>query len=169
MQAVVGPRMEFLDIVPEWPGSAHDSRIFQNSLLYMRYLEQRLDGVLVGDRGYPCLRFLMTPLPNPQTDEQMTYNHIQSRTRIIVERTFGVWKRRFPCLSRGLMTKLICSTSTIVACAVLHNMSLIFNDVLPEDDDFNDDNEEVPVDVPQNAGNTNGFAVREALIARLFN
>ena len=67
------------------------------------------------------------------------------------------------------MTKLICSTSTIVACAVLHNMSLIFNDVLPEDDDFNDDNEEVPVDVPQNVGNANGFAVREALIARLFN
>ena len=44
------------------------------------------------------------------------------------------------------MTKLISSTSTVVACAVLHNMSLIFNDVLPEDDDFNDeDNEDVPV------------------------
>ena len=85
-----------------------------------------------------------------------------------MERTFGVWKRRFPCLSRGLMTKLISSTSTVVACAVLHNMSLIFNDVLPEDDFNDDDNEEVPVDVPQNAGNANGFAVREALIARLF-
>lgn len=37
MQTVVGPRMEFLDIVPEWPGSAHDSRIFRTSLLYIRY------------------------------------------------------------------------------------------------------------------------------------
>jgi len=36
LKAVVGPRTEFLDIVPEWPGSAHDSRIFQNSLLYVQ-------------------------------------------------------------------------------------------------------------------------------------
>ena len=172
VQAVVGPRMEFLDIVPEWPGSAHDSRIFRNSLLYMRYFQRHLDGMLVGDRGYPCLHFLMTPLTNPQTDEELTYNNIQGRTRIIVERTFGVWKRRFPCLSRGLTTKLICSTTTVVACAVLHNMSLIFNDILPEDDDLNDnddDNEEVPVSVAQNVQNANGIAVREALIARLFN
>ena len=114
----------------------------------------------------------MTPLTNPRTDEESTYNNIQSRTRIIVERTFGVWKRRFPCLSRGLTTKLICSTTTVVACAVLHNMSLIFNDILPEEDDSNDDediNEEVPVAPAQNVHNANGFAVREALIARLFN
>lgn len=70
LKAVVGPRMEFLDIVPEWPGSAHDSRIFQNSLLYVRLTEQQLNGILVGDKGYPCLPFLMTPIANAQTDEE---------------------------------------------------------------------------------------------------
>jgi len=28
---------EILDIVPEWPGSEHNDRIFQNSRIYMRY------------------------------------------------------------------------------------------------------------------------------------
>ena len=64
--------MEFLDIVPEWSGSTHDSRIFKNSAIRMRYVEQRLDGMLVGDKGYACLHFLMTPLANPQTDEELT-------------------------------------------------------------------------------------------------
>jgi len=71
LQAVVGPRMEFLDLVPEWPGSAHDSRIFQNSLLYVRLRDQQLNGILVGDKGYSCSPFLMTPVANPHTDEEI--------------------------------------------------------------------------------------------------
>lgn len=72
MQTVIGLRMEFLDIVPEYPGSQHDSRIFQNSRLYMRYAQERLPGKLVGDAGYPALRFLLTSIGNPQTDEELT-------------------------------------------------------------------------------------------------
>lgn len=48
-KAVVGPRMEFLDLVPEWPGSQHDSRILQNSKVYMRFQQHELTGMLVGD------------------------------------------------------------------------------------------------------------------------
>lgn len=69
-KAVVGPRMEFLDIVPEWPGSEHDSRIFQNSRIYVRYRERQLTGALLGDAGYPSLPFLFTPVANPQTDAE---------------------------------------------------------------------------------------------------
>lgn len=86
-----------------------------------------------------------------------------------MERTFGVRKRRFPCLSRGLTTKLITSTTIVVACAVLHNMSLIFNDILPDDDEFYDDeeNEEIPVH-DSNNDTIDGFAARQAIIARMF-
>ncbi|XP_029054202.2 putative nuclease HARBI1 [Osmia bicornis bicornis] len=60
VQVLLGPCMEFLDIVPEWPGSAHDSRIFRTSRLHMRYATGELDGILVGDGGYPCLPFTTT-------------------------------------------------------------------------------------------------------------
>lgn len=98
-----------------------------------------------------------------------SYNIIHRRTRIIVERTFGIWKRRFPCLSRGLSNKLICSTTIVVACATLHNLSLIFNDLLPEEEEIPEqDNEmEVPVGQPHWQPGE-GFAIRAALIERLF-
>ena len=51
----------------------------------------RIRWILVGDGGYPCLPFLIIPLRNPQTEEEIRYNEIQIRTRQIVERTFGVW------------------------------------------------------------------------------
>ncbi|XP_011149430.1 putative nuclease HARBI1 [Harpegnathos saltator] len=169
IQTVIGPRMEFLDIVPEYPGSQHDSRIFKNSRIYMRYMQERLNGKLVGDSGYPALPFLLTPIENPQTDEEIMYNIIHGRTRQIVERTYSVWKRRFPCLSRGLGTKLLCSTTIVVACAVLHNLALMFHDELPEDNenDPRDEYEEVPIN-PPHWQPREGFAVREALIEDLF-
>ncbi|XP_071579088.1 putative nuclease HARBI1 [Temnothorax nylanderi] len=168
VQIIVGPRTEILDIVPEWPGSEHDSRMFQNSRIYMRYKQGELDGILVGDAGCPALPFLLTPIGNPRTDEEMSYNTIHGRTRRIVERTFGIWKRRFPCLSKGLGTKLLTSTSIVVACAVLHNLSLILNDKLEEDDEEVENlNNEVPVAEPHwQPGD--GFLARDALIERLF-
>lgn len=91
-----------------------------------------------------------------------------------MERTFGVWKRRFPCLARGLTTKLICSTTIIVACAVLHNLSLIYDNVLPQDDEENEivddndnENEENYVNYPEWQP-ADGFIMRDALIERLF-
>ncbi|XP_046393197.1 putative nuclease HARBI1 [Ischnura elegans] len=165
VQAVVGPSLEFYDIVPEWPGSQHDSRIFQNSRLHMRYVEGYLDGCLIGDAGYPCLPFLLTPLANPDTEAKRRYNEVHTRTRIVVERVFGIWKRRFPCLSKGLSTKLICTTTVIVACAVLHNMSLILQDV-PLEEEYVED-EVVPVE-PPNWQPGDGFAMRQALIDRIF-
>lgn len=64
--------MEFLDIVPEYPGSQHDSRIFQNSRIYTHYMQGKLSGKLVWNAGYPALPFVLTPIGNPQTDEELT-------------------------------------------------------------------------------------------------
>lgn len=37
----------------------------------MRYKQDQLDGMLVGDAGYPALPFLLTPINNPTTDEEI--------------------------------------------------------------------------------------------------
>lgn len=90
------------------------------------------------------------------------------RTRRIVERTFGIWKRRFPCLSKGLITKLLTFTTIIVACAVLHNISLILNDKLEkEEEEENVNVGEVPIIQPHWQP-AEGFLVRQALIERIF-
>jgi nuclease HARBI1 len=51
---------------------------------------------------------MMTPLPenSPRTRGEKFYQESQIRTRNVIERKFGVWKRRFPILSKGINVRL---------------------------------------------------------------
>ena len=167
LQAVVNAQMEFQNIVARWAGSTHDSRIFSMSTVNVKYLQEQLHGLLLGDSGYPCLRYLLTPLLNPQTPAELRYNASHAKARNIVERTFGVWKRRFPCLSRGMGNKLATVCNIITSCAVLHNIAIKTNDAIVEMDDDPEQDMEVPVDVvPHQPGE--GFAIRQNIILNHF-
>ena len=91
----------FTNIVARWPGSCHDSDIFCSSNI-CQYLEENHnsldDGVILGDSGYACSPFLMTPYSNPESPEQNAYNSAHTKTRVVIEQTFGRWKRRFHVL-----------------------------------------------------------------------
>nr|CAD7267541.1 unnamed protein product [Timema shepardi] len=91
-------------------------------------------GLLLGDNGYPCLPHLFPPLGNPQSTAETRYNRAHISTRYVVERTSGVWKRRFRCLTKTLETSLDHSLSIILATIVLYNISRRFNDELSEDE-----------------------------------
>ncbi|CAC5417442.1 HARBI1 [Mytilus coruscus] len=100
---------KFLNVVANWPGSCHDSFIFKTSNLG-RYMEQThrgydMDGVLLGDSGYPCKRYIVTPYLRPNSESQVRYNKAHVKTRAIVERCFGWWKRRFNILHGEIRTK----------------------------------------------------------------
>jgi len=70
-----------------------------------------------------------------------------------------VWKRKFPCLRRGLANSTLTSVSIIVACAVLYNISLKLRLLNIEDND----NEEVDeVDDPFRDNNLNGEIIGAA-------
>ncbi|XP_041461904.1 putative nuclease HARBI1 isoform X2 [Lytechinus variegatus] len=114
VQVVCDVAGKITNIVARWPGSTHDSRIFSEWLL--------------GDSGYPCLPFLLTPLLNPLGRPQVRYNSAHKRGRCVIERTFGRWKRRFPCLN-DLRVKVDTTFTIIVACSVLWNISLDHNEV----------------------------------------
>ncbi|XP_069673205.1 putative nuclease HARBI1 [Periplaneta americana] len=149
-------------------GSEHGSRIFQNSRLYVRYVQGEFTSYLLGDAGYSCQRILLTPLLNPVTPADHRYNGAHKRTRNVVERMFGLWKKRFPCLSVGLRNKFENAPKIIVACAVLHNLSLEINDNLPEDDTDIMILPYEPVPVAPPAQQPGGLAFRRKLINSVF-
>lgn len=86
------------NVIARWPGSVHDSTIFNDSPLCAQ-LERGDFGtmVIVGDSGYPCRPYLLTPVLNPRTPAEATYNEAEISTRNPIERLFGILKRRFPC------------------------------------------------------------------------
>ena len=53
------------------------------------------------------------------------------KTRVIIEQTFGVLKRRFACLHYGIRLNPERACETVVACAVLHNFGQQQGDSLP--------------------------------------
>lgn len=134
-QVVCSAKLRIIDLVTRWPGSANDSHIFENSMIKMRFQNGEMgNGILLGDRGYALQRYLLTPLDDPQTQAEQLYNEAQIRSRNVIERLFGVWKRRFPILSRGIRCKIEFAQMIIVACAVLHNIAVQQNEEHFDDD-----------------------------------
>lgn len=91
------------------------------------------NSVLLGDSGYPLKKYLITPILNPVSPVQDLFNTAQIRTRNVVERTFGIWKRRFPVLSVGLRNKIQSIQTIIVATTILQNIAQDQQDFLPEE------------------------------------
>lgn len=141
-QAVCGPDLTFFNIVARWWGSAHDSNIFNNSLLRHEFEQGMHKGKLLGDMGYPCRSYLFTPLMNPSNQSETAYNEAHIKTRNKIECAFGVLKRRFSCLGKRLYTALDTTKNIIVAAVVLHNFAIQRNVPLPnhlESDDADSD------------------------------
>lgn len=47
---------------------------------------------------------------------------------------YGIWKRRFPVLSMGLRVRIQNALTIIIATAVLHNIAIQTNDIIPPAD-----------------------------------
>nr|XP_033468136.1 putative nuclease HARBI1 [Epinephelus lanceolatus] len=111
------------NVVAKWPGPVHDSRVFRTSGIYQCLSQGEFSGVLLGDRGYACQPFLLTPYIDPQ-EAQQAYDHAHARTRARIEMTFGLLKARFHCLNHLRVSPLrVCDIT--MACAVLHNVACL--------------------------------------------
>ena len=137
VQLVCGPDLKFYDIVARWPGSTHDARIFSNSTLKVRFEGGDLTGkgILLGDQGYPCLPYLITPLQDPQTPAEKRFNISHRSTRASIERALGVLKRRFPELTTTLQYTPEKSAKIIIASVILHNIAIAHREPEPEVDE----------------------------------
>ena len=117
----------------------------------------------IGDGGYPCLPFMRTPLRNPQTRAEHRYNMGYARTLGIMERTFGVLKKRFPCLQQIIRSKLQNTLVIIVAVFVLHNLLRQRGDADESEDDSDDEDDDYDNDDEIRIAIVRGDAVRRTL------
>ncbi|XP_052806504.1 putative nuclease HARBI1 [Mya arenaria] len=137
-QIVFDGRDNIIDIVERWPGATHGSRMLRESGLDALFLGGHVPGdhsYLLGDSGYPCKRWLLTPYVNPQSGAQTRYNSALKTTRSRVERGIGQLKRRWGILNGEIQLKPENACKVIIACAVLHNICKRRNipllDILP--------------------------------------
>ena len=155
--------MKITNIVARWYGSAHDSRIFHESSLKEHFDNEDYHGILLGDAGYPSLKYLLTPVNNPQTPGERAYNYHHNKGRTVIEMLFGVWKRRFACLSFGLRLKI----DTCLA-AMLQNIANILQEQEYLEDDPIEQPDALPEDMYAGIPNNRGNALRRRIIQNYF-
>lgn len=86
--------------------------------LYVDWIYYLADGI------YPKLRFLMSTIQTPTTDEEVLFKNMQEGVRKGVERVFGVLFKRFNILYRPSRLHSVDDMNNIVkACVILHNMA----------------------------------------------
>lgn len=78
LQVVWDANLKLIDVVTWWFGSAQDARILRESALATVCEEGRLSGIMLGDSGYPLMKWLMTPVMVPQMEQERQYNYVHS-------------------------------------------------------------------------------------------
>lgn len=110
-----------------YPGCCHDSFVFQQSSLYnCFYLNKIPPGYsILGDSGFSNSNFLITPYTaNNANPQQLRFNKAHKRTRVVIEQSFGVLKRRFAIL-KSLRVEPIFASKVIISCCCLHNLFIL--------------------------------------------
>ncbi|XP_063819575.1 putative nuclease HARBI1 [Pseudophryne corroboree] len=146
VMVVCGPSLQILSLNAWYPGSAHDSHVIRQSGIWqkLRLLEGQ-DAWILGDRGYPCTPWFMTPYSRPTPGPQSSFNSVLTATRQLVECTIGVLKGRIRVLHRtdgNLMYSPEMVSKIVVLCAILHNTALRRHIELPENEVLSPEDEE---------------------------
>ncbi|KAB0797450.1 hypothetical protein PPYR_08444 [Photinus pyralis] len=139
---ICNTKLKILNINARFPGSVHDSAIWQTSLV-RRHLVNNFRGngrqmtYLLGDAGYPLEPWLLTPIANPVTNSEREYNRRHKTIRNIIERTNGLLKQRFRCLlkHRTLHYAPERAAQIIYAAAIMHNLCIDRNEYLGDIND----------------------------------
>ncbi|KAF2293662.1 hypothetical protein GH714_003932 [Hevea brasiliensis] len=126
--------MKFTYVLPGWEGTASDSRILKNAL-------DREDKLLIPqgkfylvDAGLPLRSGLIAQYRGvryhlneysrrrPQNAKEL-FNHRHASLRNVIERAFGVLKKRFPIIASGTEPHYSFETmiEIVLACCIIHN------------------------------------------------
>ena len=106
----------------------------------------------------------MTPYATPSTPAEEVYNKSHTKTRVVVEQTFGRWKRRFHVLHSEIRIAPERVCMVVGACAVLHNIAILLNEPIEDEEVDN-----VVVNIEPYNGQQRGLAMRDHIRDTYFN
>merc|ERR1712071_257242 len=110
------------------------------------------EGHVLSDIGDAC-----TPYNAPKPESEERFNRAHKTTRCIIERAFGILKRRFHCLHTELRLQPGPSVRVIAACFILHNIA---TDRCQANDDQYEDEEEMQLSIVDHVTEENVLALR---------
>ncbi|ETV64339.1 hypothetical protein H257_18758 [Aphanomyces astaci] len=90
-------------------------------------------GCFLGDAGYKLYSHLMTPytIYSDIPQDEAHYNTIHSRSRMVVERAFGLWKNKFRVFKAELLQHRPSDMARLIEVSlVFHNWFIEFNEEL---------------------------------------
>ncbi|RWR74219.1 protein ALP1-like protein [Cinnamomum micranthum f. kanehirae] len=126
--------MRFTYVLPGWEGTASDSRIMRNALVRQNKLIIPQGKFFLVDAGFMLKSGLITPYRGvryhlkeysshePENEKEL-FNLRHASLRNVIERAFGVLKKRFPIIASGNESYFSVDTTSeiILACCILHN------------------------------------------------
>ncbi|CAN6273478.1 unnamed protein product [Urochloa humidicola] len=148
--------MRFTFVVAGWPGSVHDTRVFNEALeKYADKFPFPPEGkYYLVDSGYPNRMGFLSPYkgekyhlpefregPQPRGKKEV-FNHLHSSLRNVIERAFGVLKMKWRILLKIESYPIDKQAKIIIACMALHNfiresaLSDELFDMCDQDEDF---------------------------------
>lgn len=142
LQGICDNTLKFTDVFIGMCGSVHDARVWQLSDIKnhiegneRRYFNEFYH--LLADSAYPLSNKILTPYrDNGHLNHvQSNYNRKHARTRVIIERAFGLLTGRFRKLKYVYMYDTELISLVVLACCVLHNICIDFEDPLHADID----------------------------------
>ncbi|KAH9153227.1 hypothetical protein LEN26_003585 [Aphanomyces euteiches] len=124
--------LQFTYVLTGWEGSANDARVYQDALTKGFRLSPNLYDLM--DDSYALTTKCLTPYRatryhlkefgqgrlKPQNKEEL-FNLRHSSLRNVIERAFGVLKKRFPVLCYPVQYDYLFQTKVVVALCVVHN------------------------------------------------
>ena len=73
VQAICDHELKLTKVVVRWPGSTRDSRIFDNSNICAKFERMEINGISLGDNGYPLRPYLATPVLTTNSREERRF------------------------------------------------------------------------------------------------
>jgi len=156
LSAVCKQDLKFTDIAVGFPGRQHDARCLRESSLWNRGFDLCQQGHyhLIADSAYPIGRWLLTPYRDTGnlTAAQRRFNSALSKRRQVIERAFGMVKRRFRRVHLGIDVRDLEEINILIMSAcILNNICVDFMDLEDFDDadyELVDGQDNVPLGLP---------------------